>query len=110
MLELRISRTYTWWEGEQELSCVICATTFKRGPVYTYVTIDGGPDELCEQCFLYLADSAQSGNLPVDWPTREQYFEALRRYTTPYFPTEEDIERATREGHIDHHLDECLIA
>jgi hypothetical protein len=97
VLEINVLRAATEGTAQAQGCCAICGTTFELGPVFVWMNIDGGPDELCERCLRGLCDFARSEGLDVPWKDAHAvYVEARRRFTEP-MATRAEVEAMSLE-------------
>lgn len=86
--------------------CELCEVEFE--PRSLVISIGPHGFEICDDCAGALFRRKEKGGVEADWPTWEQYQDALREHPEPMMTTEE-LRRAEELGLYDDFFELTLI-
>jgi hypothetical protein len=92
-MELKLQRALCPEQISEEIPCLFCDVRFRPGSVVVVASQEHTYELVCPECLAYVGRRN-----PERFPTWEQYEEALRRFPKPIWASQEEVNRAEREG------------
>ncbi len=92
-MEIWLQRAAHPGEVDVEETCGICGIGFERGVVRIDALTDEGYEigPMCEVCLDYFSRRQDETAVAHDWPSREKYADAVRRYPTPMVGSRDEL-------------------